>query len=105
MFAWSWHKELKKIAQELERKKNNLKITSQSNLFKEKWENNTMLEKNQNKKTKKNNVFEKWKYKKENETFKKFWNGTKIGFFWKIQFDLNCQLVLEPYLGSVSNFF
>jgi hypothetical protein len=41
------------------KEKNNLKITSQSNLLKEKLKNNAMFEKNQNKKNKKNNVFEK----------------------------------------------
>jgi hypothetical protein len=64
-----------------------------------------MLEKQKKSKIKENNVFEKWKYKKESETFKEFFNETKTRFFWKNQFDLKFQLILELGVGLVSILF
>ncbi len=57
------------------KKKNNLKITSQSNLLKEKWENNTMLEKNQIKKKNHKTIkwFKKNKKKKKKKKKKSVW--------------------------------
>jgi hypothetical protein len=53
MFAWSWHKELKKIAQELERKKTTWKSQAKATYLKKNEKTIQCLKKIKSKKKKK----------------------------------------------------